>query len=81
MSELGSHENPFTIAPDDWKSNGVPYGALCKCNKCGLVARSTYCFDYFATDAGVPLSCERCYLGQVFNADVANVQELSTQGR
>ena len=60
---LGHKDSPFSVAPDDWETNGVPYGAFCKCAKCGFVGRSTFTFDYFADGPGLPLDCERCYIG------------------
>lgn len=44
----GRQEHPFTHAPDDWHTNGVPYGAFCLCHKCGYVGTSTVAFDYRA---------------------------------
>ena len=64
MSDLGSKENPLTHAPADWRVNGVPYGAWCKCSKCGLVHRSTITFDCYAKGPGVPLVCENCEMGR-----------------
>lgn len=53
--ELGStRELPLSVMPDF-----VPYGAWCKCNKCGLVHRSTYAFDCYG-EMGELLTCERC---------------------
>lgn len=63
MSDMGNKDNPFTHAPEDWKTNGVPYGAWCKCSKCGLVHRSTVTFDCYADGPGEPLVCENCKLG------------------
>lgn len=58
---LGEKETPYTTAPDDWYENGVPYGAFCKCAKCGYVGTSTVTFDYFAVDGvGSDLCCDAC---------------------
>lgn len=56
----GSKDSPFTHAPADWSTNGVPYGAWCKCCRCGLVHRSTISFDCYAKGPGEPLHCENC---------------------
>lgn len=56
---LGSSAaTPYVIAPDDWDTNGVPYGAWCRCD-CGCIGRSTFGFDFYGK-AGGPLKCERC---------------------
>ena len=58
--QLGSNQSvPYTVAPDDMHENGLPYGAWCKCGKCGHVDRSTFAFDYYGS-AGEVLKCERC---------------------
>ncbi len=60
--ELGSdREHPYKIAPGDIALDGMPYGAWCRCNRCGLVGRSTFVFDYYG-DRGDPLKCEPCFL-------------------
>ena len=56
----GRESNPFTHAPEDWAENGVPYGAFCKCSKCGYVGTSTSAFDYYAKGPGAALACELC---------------------
>lgn len=63
MSDLGTIENPYTHAPDDWGENGVPYAAYCRCHICDLVTTSTFTFDYFADEPGDPLVCEHCTMG------------------
>lgn len=66
-SPIGSRENAYVVAPDDWEESGVPYGSFCRCGKCGLVARSTHTFDFYADAAGIPLKCETCQMGQASN--------------
>lgn len=61
--QLGTEDNPFIIAPEDWSERGVPYGSLCKCSRCGLVARSLIIFDYYG-EAGGKLTCETCSFGR-----------------
>lgn len=60
----GTEEVPYTKAPEDWKENGVPYGAYCKCDRCGLVERSTLVFDFYAKRAGDKLRCEDCNINE-----------------
>jgi hypothetical protein len=60
---LGTRENPYELAPKEWGTSGVPYGAYCRCRVCGQVARSTLAFDYYARKPGEPLVCETCTLG------------------
>lgn len=57
---FGTRENPFLVAPEDWKKKGVPYGAWCKCSRCNCVRRSTYTFDFYAKEPGEALLCETC---------------------
>lgn len=57
---LGHQGNPYNIAPMGWDDAGCPYGAFCKCHRCGLVERSTFTFDYYADKAGDPLVCGTC---------------------
>lgn len=64
MAKQGTRENPWLVAPDDWHTNGVPYGDFCKCDACNLIARSTFSFDYYADAPGQPLRCESCKLGR-----------------
>lgn len=64
---LGCSDRPYTHAPDDWKTNGVPYGTFCRCHKCGFVSRSTFTFDYYAKQPGDPLVCEHCQIGQSYS--------------
>jgi len=61
--ELGTKENPYIVAPEDWLKNGVPYSSFCKCYRCGMVARSTFTFDYYADNPGDKLECEMCKIG------------------
>ena len=60
----------YTHAPSDWKINGVPYGALCKCSKCGLVGRSIITFDFFADEPQDPLVCETCVMGTPYPGEL-----------
>lgn len=60
MSDLGTKENPHTVAPPGWHMLGVPYGTFCKCGKCGCVGRSTILFDFYAKKPGDPFRCESC---------------------
>lgn len=57
---VGNYINPYTNAPADWKENGLPYGAWCKCHKCGYVGRSTVSFDYRAQGPRAALTCDAC---------------------
>lgn len=57
---LGIRENPHTVAPPDWKENGLPYGAWCRCARCGHLGPSMMTFDFYADNPGDPLVCERC---------------------
>lgn len=59
---LGEKANPWILTPDDWHENGVPWGDYCKCDNCGLVARSTNLFDYYADGPGLAMKCENCLL-------------------
>jgi hypothetical protein len=71
--KLGSQENPWKITPDDWLENGVPWGDYCECSQCGLVARSTNTFDYYADGPGMAMRCECCTLGR--HREQANVSD------
>ncbi len=53
---------PRQVAPDDMETNGLPYGAWCKCHVCGLVGRSTIVFDFYGQN-GEQLKCENCLMG------------------
>jgi hypothetical protein len=57
---LGMHANPHKVAPTDWHTNGVEYGAWCVCDKCGHLGRSTLLYDYYAPKPGDRLKCESC---------------------
>jgi hypothetical protein len=59
----GTQQDPFLVAPDDSHDNGLPYGAFCRCGSCGLVARSTIMFDYYADGPRGILLCETCKIG------------------
>lgn len=74
----GNISNPFTVAPDDWYENGLPYGAYCECAKCGLVERSIISFDYYAKRAGDPLVCETCTVGTPHALIAPIIQEVET---
>lgn len=63
MEDRGTYDNPYLVAPDDWHENGLPYGAYCRCWKCGFIARSTFGFDYYANGVGDKLECESCTMG------------------
>lgn len=56
----GTLADPYTVAPEDWHENGVPYGAFCKCHQCGYIGRSTIAFDYHAGEPRNPLVCDQC---------------------
>jgi len=58
-----SEKNPHTNAPEGWLTKGLKYGAWCKCSKCGYVGRLTFAFNYYANNAGDPLTCEHCTSG------------------
>ena len=59
--EVGaSKEIPYVAAPPEFNKTGLPYGAWCRCSKCGCVGRSTVIFDFYADEPGAPLKCERC---------------------
>lgn len=62
VMKQGTPENPYTTAPSDFLERGLPYGAICKCSACGLVAASTVAFDFYAKKNGEPLRCESCAL-------------------
>ncbi len=53
----GTKQNPITLWPAD---GHIPYGAYCKCGKCGIVARSTFTFDFYNRGEGEPMLCENC---------------------
>ena len=54
---------PYLIAPADFIEVGVPYGAFCKCGRCGIVERSTISFDFYTKENGESFSCETCEFG------------------
>ncbi len=56
-----SKDIPYTIAPMDFNTSGLPYGAWCRCSACGGIGRSTIAFDFYADDPGKALECERCH--------------------
>lgn len=59
--QLGATQlTPYICAPADWKKNGVPYGAWCRCCECGVIGRSTLAFDFYAIAPGDALTCETC---------------------
>jgi hypothetical protein len=60
VQEVGTPQNPHTVAPADWKENGVEYGAWCMCSRCGRVSQSTFVFDFYADEPGDALRCEIC---------------------
>lgn len=57
---VGTYEYPFIIAPPSWEDDGLPYGAFCKCSRCGYVGTSTVSFDYRAEGPGESLTCDAC---------------------
>lgn len=63
-SDLGTRENPYISAPEDWRPKGLPYGAYCKCNGCGVVERSTLVFDFYAQEVEDRLRCEDCNMNE-----------------
>jgi len=67
--KIGTIENPYVHAPDDWFENGVPYGAFCKCSKCGYVGTSTVLFDYYANNPGELLICEYCQFSTSYEVE------------
>lgn len=79
--DQGCYERPHLIAPSDWSSNGVDYGAYCKCGRCGLIERSTISFDYYATDGpGSSLLCETCRFGTPLSALKPVIDMLEEEG-
>lgn len=40
-------------------------GKVCRCGKCGTVARCTPEFDFYADNDGDPLECERCFRARI----------------
>ena len=58
--DVRTPRDPYITSPADWEDNGLPYGAWCKCSKCGLIRRSTVLFDFYAKGAFKPLTCEIC---------------------
>jgi hypothetical protein len=34
---------------------------MCQCHQCGIVARCTPRFDFYAKNVGDPLQCESCF--------------------
>jgi hypothetical protein len=79
-TRLGTINHPYLIAPDDWHENGLPYGAYCKCAKCGQIHRSTFTFDYHANIPGDPLQCETCVIGTAFRSVAPVMARLETEG-
>jgi hypothetical protein len=55
-----SRKVPFVVAPNNWNSDGIPFGAWCLCKTCNLVGRLTDAFDFFADGPGSLLKCEAC---------------------
>lgn len=78
--ELGTRDNPYLVAPDDWEEDGVPYGAFCKCEQCNLVERSTVGFDFFADNAGDPFRCQTCLLGTPHALSKPVIDQLEKDG-
>ena len=78
--ELGTRENPYLVAPNDFDKNGVPYGAFCKCGSCNLVERSTIAFDFYADKAGDKFRCETCLLGISHESVKPLIDQLEQDG-
>lgn len=76
---LGTLNNPFTKAPPDFHDEGLPYAAYCRCVRCGLVARSTFIFDYYAKNVGDPLVCESCERGGGAASELETVRLLEKE--
>lgn len=77
---IGTINHPYLIAPPDWHENGLPYGAYCKCARCGQIHRSTVMFDYHANEPGDPLICETCEIGTPFKAVAPIMARLEADG-
>lgn len=77
---LGTPENPFVLAPAEWHTEGLPYGAFCKCKECGRVARSTTIFDFYAKKPGRPLTCETCKTGTSYESVSPLIEKLERDG-
>ncbi len=69
---LGSSPKvPYVVSPEEFGEYGLPYGAWCRCGRCGWVGRSTNAFDYYGPDGvGTPLVCENCLLGTPYATDI-----------
>lgn len=61
LTDLPAKEahHPIELAPADFETSGVPYGAWCKCSECGFIGQSTFTFDFYGKNNG-PLKCEAC---------------------
>lgn len=60
---LGTKKYPYTHAPPKFSNEGVPWGAWCRCSRCGREGPSTNVFDFYATNQetpGSPLQCGVC---------------------
>ena len=60
MSNLiGTRQRPYVNAPPDMNDDGMPWGAFCRCSKCGALGRSTVIFDFHG-GPNEPLVCGAC---------------------
>lgn len=60
-SELvGTRERPYVRVPPDFSEDGLPWGAFCRCSRCGFVERSTNIFDYYPDVKTGLLVCGQC---------------------
>jgi hypothetical protein len=71
---IGEKERPYLRVPAGFSEDGLPYGAFCKCARCGTVARSTNAFDYYAKDGellcGACLGHDHRYHGAMIERDI-----------
>lgn len=63
--KLGTKDKPYLIAPRGFVANGLPLDSYCKCSKCGIVAPSTFNFDFYVKKDGEYLTCEKCFMLEV----------------
>lgn len=56
---IGTRERPYTHAPPGMGEDGMPWGAFCRCAKCGALGCSTNVFDFYGS-SGALLVCGRC---------------------
>lgn len=58
-SFIGARGRPYTHAPPEMDVDGMPWGAFCRCSRCGALGCSTNVFDFYG-GPGEPLVCGRC---------------------